>query len=68
MPADSWWIRYPQVNDEVVRVYNGDLTLGFLDLDWQEEGTVVPEPSLLLIRGNLTLTGSIFNENTDGAG
>jgi len=65
MPADSWWIRHSRVNEELVWVHDGDLTLEFLDLDWQEE-SLVKEPSLLLIRGKLTVTGSISNENTDG--
>lgn len=66
IPEDSISWRRPDSHDltqTLVWICDGDLILDFLDLEYGSEA----EPVLLLIRGNLTVTGGIYNENTDGA-
>ena len=46
-------------------VHEGDLSLDGLDLGRGKNAE--EEPSLLLVRGNLTVRGSVFNEDTEGA-
>ncbi|MFE3572757.1 DUF6891 domain-containing protein [Lysinibacillus sp. NPDC059133] len=80
LPVDSWMYGQRQrFKDELVLVYDDDLTLDQLDLDhplgvndgnrranyltWLEQQTIY----CILIKGNLTVHQYIYNENTDGS-
>ncbi|WP_243643937.1 hypothetical protein [Paenibacillus pinisoli] len=67
-PENTWWSKfYKDFNDEnLVAYYEGDLTLPFLNLDWdmpfpQQEGVII-----VFINGSLTVD-NLYNQETDGA-
>ncbi|TVX89772.1 hypothetical protein [Paenibacillus agilis] len=67
-PEGSWWVQHYQDfnEDHIAAYYNGDLTLPFLDLDWEKPFPQQQETILIFIDGNLTVD-NLYNENTDGA-
>jgi hypothetical protein len=71
-PPDSWAAEVYEENvslgDERVLLVMGDLLLENLDLDDLLGGdSMGPAPYLILVTGNLTISGPIYNVNTDAA-
>ncbi|MCX7747069.1 MAG: hypothetical protein N2645_09295 [Clostridia bacterium] len=67
-PVDSWWTKYCKdfTDEDFLGYYDGDLTLPFLNLDWEKPFPQQKEVRLIFIDGNLTVD-NLFNEGTDGA-
>jgi hypothetical protein len=59
--ADSWWLRVNDLDDDNVLVYEGDLTLDTLSLNFEEDVPSADLITLILVRGNLTVTGNIHS-------
>lgn len=70
LPASSWYRRHAEDFEHAyVWVLEADATLGSLNLDEPGYGQAGPEAEadIVLAKGNLTVTGSIFNADTDGS-
>lgn len=59
-PEDSWWAQHYKdfTEDQIAAYYNGDLTLPFLDLDWEKPFPQQQETNLFSLMGILRCTTS----------
>lgn len=67
-PEGSWWAKfYEDFSDEqLAAYYEGDLTLPFLNLDWEQPFPQQKEVIIIFIDGNFTVD-NLYNKETDGA-
>jgi len=67
-PEESWWAKFYQdfSDEQLAAYYKGDLTLPFLNLDWEQPFPQQKEVLIIFIDGNCTID-NLYNKETDGA-